>query len=296
MAISLSDKTVVITGASSGIGAELARIISKTGASVVICARRGELLAALADEIGAAGGRVLPIAADVSRPDQAAAVVRAAIEHFGAVDVLVNNAGRGICASVEDITPEQLESIFAVNAFALWYTAAAALPSMKARKSGHIVTVSSVVGSMGYPFCSAYVAAKHAAIGFHAALRTELLETGVRATLICPDGVNTPWSSVTESGNYGSLFADGIRRSRTIAKERNIPLAPLSRMISAAEAARIIYEAIINEESPADIYTHPGTHERAIATISRREDIERAMLPAFLGVKEEYESRKHCEQ
>lgn len=284
-----SEKIVVITGASSGIGAELARLCAKKGAKTVICARRTERLETLAEEVRASGGVILPITADVSRQDDAQKVIRQAVEEFGTVDVLINNAGRGNLASVEDTTPEQLESIFGVNVFALWYTAAAALPVMKSHNSGHIVTVSSVAGTMGFPFDSAYVAAKHAAVGFHASLRAELLETNILSTLICPDGVSTEWGGVTEGGSIGELFAAGIKRSRTIARERGIGFAPLSRMISAEVAAQIIIDAIENPDSPADVYTHPGTHDRAIATTRSREEVEQLMLPLYLGMRQEYD-------
>lgn len=287
-----SDTVIVITGASSGIGAALARCCAARGAKVVACARRGGRLVQLAREASTAGGSILPVTADISRRAEVQHVIQQAVDTFDKVDVLVNNAGRGNCASVEDTPLEQLESIFAVNVFALWHTAAAVLPLMKARSSGHIITVASVAGTMGYPFDSAYVAAKHAAVGFHAALRTELLGTGVKATLVCPDGVSTEWSDATEGGSYGELFAGGIRRSRTIARERDVGFAPLSRMITAEDAANIIITAIENPDSPADIYTHPGTHERAEAVARRREDVETAMLPLFLGMREEYESRK----
>ncbi len=290
--MSLNNKVAVITGASSGVGAELAQILAREGATTIICARRSAMLSAIAEKIRIAGGQAIPIVADITRREEAESVVKSAISRYGKIDILVNNAGRGNYASIEDTTNEQLENIFAVNTFALWYTTAAALPSMKARKSGHIITISSVVGTMGYPFNSAYVASKHAAVGFHAALRTELIETGIRATLICPDAIATDWSIVTEGGSYGELFSDALKRSREIARERNIPLAPLARLQSAASVAAEILKAILNPNSDADIYTHPGTRDRAIAVAHHRENVELSMLPIFLGMQQEYESRK----
>ena len=118
---------ILITGASSGIGAELAKIAAQAGHSIAICARRLDKLQAIQQEIVNAGGTCLAMQVDVSKPDQAKACVEQTITHFGGLDILVNNAGRGNLASVEDTTPEQLQSIFGVNVFSLWYMTAPAL-------------------------------------------------------------------------------------------------------------------------------------------------------------------------
>ncbi len=116
----------LITGASSGIGAELAKIAAQAGHSVAICARRLDKLQAVQQEIISAGGNCLAMQVDVSIPEQAQACVQQTINHFGGIDILINNAGRGNLASVEDTTPEQLQSIFGVNVFSLWYMSAPA--------------------------------------------------------------------------------------------------------------------------------------------------------------------------
>jgi NAD(P)-dependent dehydrogenase (short-subunit alcohol dehydrogenase family) len=277
----------LITGASSGIGAELAIIAAQAGHSVAICARRLDKLQAVQQEIISAGGNCLAMQVDVSIPEQAKACVEQTINHFGGIDILINNAGRGNLASVEDTTPEQLQSIFGVNVFSLWYMSAPALKHMKSKGSGHIINVASVAGTMGFPFNSAYVSAKHAVMGFTASLRAELAGSNINATAVCPDGVITEWGAVTEGGPIGNLFMAGIRESRGIAKEHGIGLAPLVPMLSAKDAAQIIYDASINPPTH-DVYTHAGTHERAIGFAQNRSEAEKSMLALYMGMQKAY--------
>lgn len=291
-AIKLSAETVVaITGASSGIGAALAEQLAQQQVKLALCARRAERLAAVADRCRAYGAPVFACCADVSVEAEAAGFIEETLKTFGGrLDVLVANAGRGHCASVEDTPTEQLHSMFALNVFQLWYLVRPALPVMKAQRRGHIIAVSSIVGKIAYPFNAAYVAAKHAVVGFIAALRTELVETGVEATVICPAGVETEWASVTEGSPIGELFAEGIARSRRIAQERGIQRAPLQRMMSAAEVARRIIEVI--ETPPGhDVLTHDGSEELVALALRSRREYEQAMLPLLLGMRSAYEER-----
>jgi len=162
-----------------------------------------------------------------------------------------------------------------------------ALKHMKAQGSGHIINIASVAGTMGFPFNSAYVSAKHAVMGFTASLRAELAGTNIHATAVCPDGVITEWGAVTEGGPIGNLFMSGIRESRGIAKELGINLAPLVPMLSAKDAAQIIYDASMNPPSH-DVYTHKGTHERAIGFAQNRSEAEKAMLALYIGMQKAY--------
>ena len=184
-------KVIVITGASSGIGAELALKAAANGYSVAICARRKEKLESVQQSIEHNGGKCFMMQADISIKEQAEQFIHNVISHYGRIDILVNNAGRGNLASVEDTTQEQLLSIFGVNVFSLWYITAPALIHMKLQGYGHIINIASVAGTMGFPFNSAYVAAKHAVMGFTASLRAELAGSDIHATAICPDGVIT---------------------------------------------------------------------------------------------------------
>jgi len=291
--IPLSSETVVaITGASSGIGAALVDQLSSRGVRLAICARRQEALHQVAERARAAGSQVLECVADVSVEAEATRFINETLQAFDSrIDVLIANAGRGHCAAVEDTPTEQLHSMFALNVFQLWYLVRPVLPVMKAQQRGHIIAVSSIVGKIAYPYNAAYVAAKHAVVGFIAALRTELVETGVEATVVCPSGVETEWAQVTEGSPIGRLFAEGIARSRMIAQQRGIPRAPLQGMLPAAEVARQIIEAI---ESPPgrDIFTHSGSEELVQLAMQSRHGYEQAMLPLLLGMRQAYEERR----
>ncbi len=283
-----SSTKAIITGASSGIGAALAIAMGKRGASVVLIARRRDRLEAVAEQVREAGGTAYVRTADISKRDEAEAITKNAVESMGGVDVLVNNAGRGNMASVEDTTQEMIESMFALNVYALWYTTGVVLPHMKAQRKGHIVNISSVAGTMAFPFNSAYVAAKHACTGFTAALRSELVETGVEASAVYPAGVETEWGDVTEGGAIGSLFFHGIKNSRKIARERDVDLAPLSPMIPAEEVAQIIIDSIENPQR-CDIFTHNGTLDHAVHAIVDRPTLEQRFTPVYLGMRKSYE-------
>jgi short-subunit dehydrogenase len=280
-------KVIVITGASSGIGAELALKAAANGYSVAICARRKEKLESVQQSIENIGGKCFMMQADISIKEQAEQFIHNVISHYGRIDILVNNAGRGNLASVEDTTQEQLLSIFGVNVFSLWYITAPALIQMKLQGYGHIINIASVAGTMGFPFNSAYVAAKHAVMGFTASLRAELAGSDIHATAVCPDGVITEWGTVTEGGEIGKLFMSGIRESRSIAREKGIGLAPLAAMLTANNVADIILQTA--EFPPEhDIYTHAGTHERAMEFAENRWKAEQKMLALYLGMQKSY--------
>jgi short-subunit dehydrogenase len=158
---------------------------------------------------------------------------------------------------------------------------------MKLQGYGHIINIASVAGTMGFPFNSAYVAAKHAVMGFTASLRAELAGSDIHATAVCPDGVITEWGTVTEGGEIGKLFMSGIRESRSIAREKGIGLAPLAAMITANNVADIILQTA--EFPPEhDIYTHAGTHERAMEFAENRWKAEQKMLALYLGMQKSY--------
>lgn len=284
----ISQSTVaLITGASTGIGEALALELAPYGAKIAICARRTEKLQEVAAKIQEAGATPLVIACDLTNKEAATDAVRQTIKTFGRIDILVNNAGRGNLASVEDTTTEQIKSMFELNVYPLFYTTAAALPVMKEQGHGHIVNVASVAGKMAFPFNSAYVAAKHAVVGFTAALRAELVETGIEATVICPDGVETSWAQVTEGGPIGEVFFRGIRKSRNIARERGLPLAPLQPLMKPQAIAAIILRTILTPHG-SDVFTHPGTYELSVEAATNRNSLEQKFLPLYLGMREAY--------
>jgi len=286
----LKDKVAVITGASSGIGAALAGRMAGEGASVVIAARREDRLIAVADKIARSGHTAIPVRADITVRSEAEGIVRTAVERFGRIDILVNNAGRGHFASVEDTTDEMIQSMFALNAFALWYTTRPALVQMKKQGGGHIINVASMAGKLGYPFNSAYVAAKHACVGFTHALRMELMGTNIYATVVCPAGVLTDWASVTEGAPMLPFFSASGPIIKSLAREQGIELPPIEGVMPADEVARQIMGCI--GRPVAELFTHRGSEEFVRQVAVNREEAERHQLPIVLGEQATYENLK----
>jgi uncharacterized protein len=281
-------KTTIITGASSGVGAALALHLASLQHQVVLVARRKQLLDNVAAECTTKGATCAVIEADVSVESECLRVVGTTLDTFGTVDYLVNNAGRGHCANVEQTTTEVLNSMMSVNLYSTFWLTQQVLPTMIANNAGHIVNIASVAGKQGFPFNAAYVAAKHAVVGFTASLRAELYGTNVYATAICPAGIQTSWAAVTEGQAIGAVFAKGIQYSRTIAKERGLPLSPLTPLLSAESIAARIAEVLAGERSD-DVFTHAGTEEHAAMAATKRTALEDQFAPLFLGMQKAYE-------
>ena len=286
----LKGKVAIITGASSGIGAALALQIAREGASVILAARRREKLEQQAGKITSAGHVALPIPADVTRRSDGEMLVRTAIERFGRLDILVNNAGRGHFASVEDTTDEMIRSMFELNVYPLWYTTRPALTQMKKQGSGHIINIASMAGKLGYPYNSAYVAAKHACVGFTHALRMELMETGIHATVVCPAGVLTGWAGETEGGPMLQFFSASGPVIKRLASERGISLPAIEGVLPAEEVARQIVQCIYNPV--AELFTHKGSAEFLRLIAEDRSEAEKHLAPVVLGEREVYERLK----
>ncbi|MGW5281089.1 SDR family oxidoreductase [Streptomyces collinus] len=186
--------TVVITGASAGIGRATARLYGRRGADVVLVARGKGGLEAAADEVAALGGRPLVQTADVSDPDQVEAVAEAAEKEFGPIDVWINCAFSSVFAPFEEITPEEYKRITEVTYLGFVNGTRAALKRMLPRDRGTIVQVGSALGERSIPLQSGYCGAKHAVNGFTSTLRVELLHRGsnVHVTVAQMPAVNTP--------------------------------------------------------------------------------------------------------
>lgn len=280
----------VITGASSGIGTALARRLAAQGHRLVIAARRTDRLAALEQELRAAGAAVLTVGCDVTKRAEAEELIHRTVRTFGQIDVLVNNAGRGHFSSIEDTTDEMIESMFAVNAYALWYTTRPALAYMRARGSGHIINIASMAGKIAFPYNSAYVAAKHACVGFTHALRLELAETGIHASVVCPAGVLTDWATTTEGGSILEMFSESGAEAKRIAAERGVPLPPIEGVKSAEAVAEAIAACI--HRPAAEVYTHKGSREFVVLSAESREAAEQYQIPVVLGERAAYERLK----
>jgi NADP-dependent 3-hydroxy acid dehydrogenase YdfG len=185
------DKVVVITGASAGIGAELARQLGAKGAKVVLAARRKPELEAVAAQVGP---EALAVVTDVTRRDDVDRLARAALDRFGRIDVWVNNAGRGITRDVAELTDEDMDSMWRDNMKSVLYGVQAVLPHFKSRNAGQIINVSSGLSRAPLAsFRAAYGAVKAAVNMLSASLRVELRTRypGIVVTVVLPGVVQT---------------------------------------------------------------------------------------------------------
>jgi NADP-dependent 3-hydroxy acid dehydrogenase YdfG len=187
----LADRVIAITGASAGIGLAASEQLAREGAAVVLCARRADRIAALAEGIVASGGRALAVTADVTvRADMQRLVARA-IDAYGHLDVMICNAGIGFHDAFERTPEPVMRRLVDVNLMGTFYAAHAALGHFLERNSGHIIAVSSIVGRRGMAGSAVYSATKAAQIGFIEALRAEFAGTRLRASVVYPISTRT---------------------------------------------------------------------------------------------------------
>jgi len=179
----VKDKVVLVTGASSGIGAATARAMAKAGGRVALLARSKELLDQVAAEINSAGGNARGYPVDLADADAVAMVAKQITEELGTPDIIINNAGAGKWLFVDETTPAQAVQMMAVPYFATFNVTHAFLPAMLKRNSGHFVFISSVGSRFVWPGATAYIAARWAVRGFSEALRADLDGTGIGVTL-----------------------------------------------------------------------------------------------------------------
>jgi NADP-dependent 3-hydroxy acid dehydrogenase YdfG len=191
---------VLVTGASSGIGAATARAASRAGARVVLLARREDRVRRLAAELGDA----LPIRCDVTDAGQVRAAVAATMDAFGSIDVLVNNAGQGLQAPVDEIDPGDFRAILDLNVVAPLLTMQAVLPAMRAQGAGSIVNVSSGTTFANVPGTGAYVASKVALERLSAIARAELADAGIAVSTVIPFATSTEFIDSIRAGGQAA--------------------------------------------------------------------------------------------
>lgn len=185
------DNVVIITGASSGIGRELAFQLADQGARLSLAARDATRLEEVASECEKRGGRARTVPTDVSIQEQCRNLIEQTVREYGRIDTLINNAGIGMWARFEEVKdPAFYERIMQVNYLGSVFCTFYALPYLKQTR-GRIVAVSSLTGKTGVPTRSGYAASKHAMVGFFDSLRIELLETGISVTIASPGFVAT---------------------------------------------------------------------------------------------------------
>jgi NADP-dependent 3-hydroxy acid dehydrogenase YdfG len=214
MSNNIAGKSVVITGASSGLGEATARLLSAQGASVALGARRVDRLKSLADELTKRGGKALAVATDITSSDRVKQLVETAVRTFGRIDVMINNAGLMPQSPLERLKIDDWDRMIDVNIKGVLYGIAAALPYMKQNKAGHIINVSSVAGHKVRPGGVVYSATKHAVRVISEGLRQEVKPYNIRTTVISPGAVvpNSPTASPSQISRR--ISKSSIRRSQ----------------------------------------------------------------------------------
>jgi NAD(P)-dependent dehydrogenase (short-subunit alcohol dehydrogenase family) len=215
----MTQKTWFITGASRGIGAEIAKAVLTAGDQLIATARNKTDL----DQFES-NPNVLTFSLDVTDEAQVQAAVAAGLEHFGQIDVLVNNAGFGVLGGIEETSAAEVERVYRTNVFGLLNMTRAVLPSMRQNRSGHIINLSSVGGYRSYPGWGIYCSTKFAVEGITEALHGELAPLGIHATVVEPGYFRTNFldgSSLQRTAMQIPDYTETVGETRKIASERN---------------------------------------------------------------------------
>src|SRR5215468_1267008 len=233
--------TWLITGCSTGFGRELAKAVVARGYRVVVTARDPKTVE---DIVAGHRDRTLALRLDVTDPAQVAEAVRRAEEHFGGIDVLVNNAGIGYFAAVEESDEAEARRMFEINYFGLARMTRAVLPGMRKRRRGHIINIASICGLAAIPSLGDYSATKFAVEGLSECLALEVGPLGIRVTLVEPSGFRTEWagrsakdSSAREIADYDATAGAARRAMRDLSgKQPGDPVRAANAIIQAVES------------------------------------------------------------
>jgi len=259
MSLSLEGRVLVVTGASAGIGAALVPVLAARGARVVMVARTQSALEAVQSALPDPK-QTLVVVADVTRREDHARIVESALAHFGHVDAWVNNAGRGISRLPSELTDADLDEMMLVNVKSALYGVQAILPHFRARKIGHVVNVSSLLGRVPIATIrSAYSASKHALNALSANLRMELAPENIVVSVVHPGVVATEF---------------GLRALHGGMDSRRMPGAQ-----SAEEVATVIADVL--ESRRADVYTRDGARAMIAAYYAAEDMGEAEKKPPF---------------
>jgi len=210
-----------ITGASRGFGLQIAREALSRGDSVVATARNPQTVI---DALPDAGDRLVAVPLDVNDATEVSAAVDTAVERFGRIDVLVNNAGRGLLGAIEEVSDDEVRAVFDVNVFGLLSVTRAVLPQMRAQRSGLIINLSSVGGFVAWPGWGAYSATKFAVEAFSEAMTAELAPLGIRAVAVEPGPFRTDFlaaGSLEIAATQIEDYADSGGAARQWASDNN---------------------------------------------------------------------------
>ena len=213
----LKDKVAMVTGASRGIGEATALTLAQAGADVIVTARNGDELTALAERLERMGVAALPVAADLTLEEDVDRLRDAALARFGRVDILINNAGVGKYGPLASLSAADYDWMMNTNMRSSFLCTSAFLPGMLARRQGWVVFVSSVAGLKGLPNESVYCATKFAQMGFAQALDYETREQGVKVSVVAPGGVGTHFAFGT-GRTPGDPMLDAMMDAKDVAE------------------------------------------------------------------------------
>lgn len=262
------DKVWLITGSNTGFGEAIAREALSRGNRVVATARRPETVA-----LGGGDERVLPLPLDVTDPTAVDAAIAASLEHFGRIDVLVNNAGHGLIGALEELADEQIDDVLSVNVLGAARVTRAVLPTMRHQQSGTIVQMSSVGGVVANPGHAIYGTSKFALEGMSEALAGEVAPLGIKVIIVEPGPFRTEFAGRSMSfaepiAGYADTPAGSLRH-RFRAQDGVQPNDP-------ARAAAIIADAVVDGSTPLRIPLGPEAIDRIRTKLTAQlEDLER---------------------
>jgi short-subunit dehydrogenase len=222
--MSFANQVVVVTGASSGIGWELAKTLAARQCAVGVIARRQDKLEVLVKEIVAAGGKASWAIADISDRQQTLAAFRSVRDVLGPVDLLIANAGYGVPTTLDPINADEIDATFKINTMGVIYAIEAVLPEMLQRRQGHLAAVSSLASYLGMPGESAYCASKAAVNVYMEGLRVQLRRRGIHVTTVCPGFIHTPMTAhntfrmpfVMHADRAAQLIVRAIERKKKV--------------------------------------------------------------------------------
>ena len=266
------EKTVIITGASSGIGKELALRLAKEGAWLALAARNVQRLAVLVGECQRSGSKAIAIPTDVGDESQCRELIIRSYETYGCVDMLVNNAGIDVVSKLEDLPDLHLfKQVVDVNFYGTVYCTYYALPYLK-ETNGRIVNIASLGGMLAIPFNTSYIASKFAVVGFSDSLRMEVEQAGISVTVICPSLVVTEFHERYMNKNGQPKGPSG----RAIYTERTLTADQCARII--LRGARLRKRQVVMRPGPLALWLKlitPGLVDRLIISRFLRPAVKR---------------------
>ncbi|RPJ60645.1 MAG: SDR family oxidoreductase [Acidobacteria bacterium] len=273
----LSNLVVVLTGASSGIGKATALRFAENGAHLVLAGRREESLRQLADECRELGVRAIAVKTDVTDENQVIDLGRRALSEFGRIDVWVNNAGVMLYGRVEEVPASAMRRVFETNVFGHMYGARAVLPQFRRQGRGILINVASMVGKAGIAYMSAYVASKHALVGFADCLRQEVMldKADVHVCTVMPASIDTPLFQ--HAANYTGQEAQ--------------PISPIYDAENVADAIigcvqkpqREVYVGSMGRLTAFNRTFSPAMHDRVASTIAESQQFSETREPRTDG-------------